>query len=396
MPLPVIRNKFFCLLALVLFSLNDLQAQPNLLLNGGFEDVNTCTEYNSECGVEGWFYLKDVKAQMLGNETGTSLLGANSFGLFYNWNGYTDFLPIIGTLLPCGLQKGKQYVFNGLISAKLNPKLILQAGVCVGPWFYVPKRPFSQSMHPDSIPQISKVPNSNFYRFSYTFTASGKERYLSFGTYIREDTTGAKKRLIGTQTVSLVLDNFELLAADQEEDLCEDYTANKNAIYAYNFRHKEMDYSLFGRGDLNIVFEREDSHSVTQQKKTVPPPPKLTVPDTLKLGDVLFDYNQSGLKPAAREMLSAYFGKTAGPGSIDSMYIEGHTDSIGSDRQNMELSRQRCESVQRWLLSNGVMMAGQLSIHPFGRSRPVSSNRTPQGRALNRRVELIIFRKKEG
>lgn len=393
MPLPGCRNKICCLLvaACTLFSVAHAQT-TNLLLNGGFEDVNTCSEYDAECGVEAWFYLKDVKAQMLANESNTRLLGANSFGIFFNWLGYTGFSPLIGTLLPCGLQKDKQYIFSGLVSAKLNPKLILQAGVSLGTTFYVPKRPFVTGQQPDSIVRISKIPNSNFFRFSYTFTATGTERYLTFGTYIKEDTTGAKKKLIGTQTVSVVLDNFELLPLDEAETGCDDYAVNKEAVYRYNFRHKEMDYSLYGRGDLKIVFDREGPPSLTQYKKPAPPLPVLTVPDTLKLGDVFFDFNQSTLKPGALNMLAAYFSS---PGAgIDSMYIEGHTDSVGSDRQNLALSRQRCESVQRWLLERALLPAAQLSVRPYGRSRPVATNRTAAGRALNRRVELIIFRKK--
>src|SRR5687767_9010414 len=169
-------------------------SQTNLLLNGGFEDINTCTEYKSECGVEGWFYLKDVKAQMLMNETNTKLLGANSYSIFYNWGGYTEFIPIIGTLLPCELQEGKTYVFKGLISAKLNPKLILKAGVCLGKHFYVPRRSFAKDLSPDSIVQLTRIPNTQFFEFSYSFVAEGKEQYLTFGTFVKEDTVGAKKK----------------------------------------------------------------------------------------------------------------------------------------------------------------------------------------------------------
>lgn len=373
-----------------------LRAQTNLLLNGGFEDVNTCTEYHSECGVEGWFYLQNIKAQMLANETNTQLLGSNSFGVFYNWTGYTDFIPVVGTLLPCVLQKGKEYVFSGMISAKLNPRLTFTPGLCLGTKFYVPKRPFALSLQPVPLTGLTKIPNTNFYAFRYSFTADGTERYLSFGAYIREDTLGAKKKWIGTQTVSIVLENFELVPADKDETACADYETNKTAVYNYNFRHKEMDYSLFGRGDLKIVFERADSNGVTRQRE-IPAPPalKITVPDTLKLGDVLFDFNKAGLKPAARELLAAYFGKTGGA-AIDSIFIEGHTDSIGSDRQNLELSRLRCETVQAWLQAYPLTAGHTLRIHPYGRSRPVAPNRTPEGRALNRRVEMIIFRKKEG
>ncbi len=365
-------------------------AQTNLLLNGGFEDVNVCTEYDAECGVEGWFYLKDVKAQMLSNETNIKLLGNNSFGIFFNWLGYTEFAPLIGTILPCGLQKGKQYTFKGIISAKLNAKLILLPGICTGECFFVPKRPFAKTLIPDSISALAPVPNTNFFQFTYSFTATGTEKYLTFGTYIKEDTTGAKKKLIGTQTVSIVLDNFQLIPADGKETTCANFTLNKEKIYAYNFRHKEMDYSLFGKGDLGVFFDQQDSNSITRMQEPLPP----VIRDTLKLGDVFFDFNKANLKPDATGMLANYFISEQANNNIDSIYIEGHTDSIGTDKRNMELSKQRCESVRDWLSLNNVVRNEAMHIRPFGKAKPVATNKTAEGRAMNRRVELIIFRRR--
>lgn len=364
-------------------------AQNNLLLNGGFEEINTCTEYKAECGVEAWFYLKDVKAQMLLNESNTNLVGANSFAIFYDWAGYTDFVPIIGTLLPCRLQKGNDYSFKGIISAKLNPKLILRPGICTGDKFYVPRRPFSKNMSPDSIVHLTRIPNTAFYEFEYRFTATGEERYLAFGSFIKEDTTGAKKRLIGNQTISLVLDNFSLSPINPQESNCAAWQYNKESIYEYNSRHKEMDYSLFGKGELNIELNENEKNNLTQYKK-LPPPPK---PDTLKLGDVLFDFNKANLKPTASTMLDDFFIKNKS-GAIDSIFVEGHTDSIGSDARNLQLSLLRSESIKQWLVQNDIIQAHGIQVHPFGRSRPIATNKTPQGRALNRRVEIIIFRKK--
>lgn len=367
-------------------------AQSNLLLNGGFEDINTCTEYNSECGVEGWFYLKDVKAQMLSNDANINLLGGNSFGIFYTWNGYTGFIPIIGTLLPCGLQPTKRYTFKGMISAKLNPKLLFQTGICTGQRFYVPNRPFARELHPDSIVLMTQIPNTNFYRFEYSFVATGQEKYLTFGTYIREDTVGAKKKLIGVQTVSVMIDNFQLLPEDPKETVCAAYAINKEKIYHYDFRHREMDYSLFGKGELAISFPQADSNFITQIKE--PPPP--LKPDTLKLGDVLFDFNKANLKPPALIILQSFFlRQTKEQHTIDSILVEGHTDSVGSDQRNLTLSRDRCEAVKQWLLLNGVITPENIQVRPFGKTRPIASNKTAEGRALNRRVELVIFRRKE-
>jgi outer membrane protein OmpA-like peptidoglycan-associated protein len=244
-------------------------------------------------------------------------------------------------------------------------------------------------MKPVVITGLQPVPNSNFFSFEYNFIADGTEQYLTFGTYTEEDTLGAKKKLVGTQTISLVLDNFQLLPEDKKETYCRDFLINKEKIYNYNFRHKEMDYSLFGKGELAISFTKTDSLFTTIIKEPVQPPKA----DTLKLGDVFFDFNKANLKPAALEMLATFFTRPGNSNGIDSIYVEGHTDSIGSDSRNLQLSLERSESIRQWLLKNNILTSSSIQVHAFGRSKPVASNSTPQGRALNRRVELIVFRK---
>jgi outer membrane protein OmpA-like peptidoglycan-associated protein len=391
MPVSFVKRFTLFFLLPVLISISSAApAQENLLLNGNFEDINTCTEYNSECGVEAWFYMQEVKVQMLSGDTTTQLLGNNSLAVFYNWNKYAGFSPVIGTILPCRLQKNKAYTFKGILSLKLNNKLIFKPGVAMGEKFYVPKRPFSVTMHPDTLVNITPVPKTNFYAFEYNFIATGSERYLTFGSFIEEDTLNGKKMLLGTQVVSLVLDNFQLIPADKEEGYCADYAKNKKLIYDYNYRHKEMDYSLFGKGELAINFNSADSNLITLE--VIRPIPKPVKADTLKLGDVFFDFNKAELKPAALKMLKTFFSQADQQQPIDSIYIEGHTDSIGTDAHNVQLSLQRCESIKTWLQQNHPLMPDKIHVRGFGETRPIASNNTSKGRALNRRVELIIFR----
>ncbi|MBL7729618.1 MAG: OmpA family protein, partial [Chitinophagaceae bacterium] len=98
--------------------------------------------------------------------------------------------------------------------------------------------------------------------------------------------------------------------------------------------------------------------------------------------------------PAASAMLATVFLSQQNSNPIDSMYIEGHTDSVGTDKRNMTLSQERCESVKKWLLLNSVVDITQVQVHPFGKTRPIATNSTAEGRALNRRVELIVFRRR--
>jgi len=367
--------------------------QSNLLLNGNFKEINTCKEYHAECGVEAWFYLKDVKVQIVSNEPGTQ--GANSFALFYNWNGYKDFTPVIGTILPCNLQQGKQYVFKGWISARLNSQLILTLGFCIGENFYVPKRPFSKMMNPANIAQIKPVAGTSFFEFEYRFIADGNERYLTFGTFINEDSLGTKKRLFGPQTISLMPDNFSLTSTNPLETVCAAYMLNKASIYQYDYRHKDMDYTLYGKGKLPVELSGDKKENLTVVKPLASAAPKPPKPDTLKLGDVLFDFNKADLKENAIKMLEVYFKVDNKSSTIDSIYIEGHTDSVGSDTRNIMLSTQRSEAVMKWLVTNNVVASIRITIHAFGKSRPVASNKTSAGRSLNRRVEIIVFRRQD-
>lgn len=71
-------------------------------------------------------------------------------------------------------------------------------------------------------------------------------------------------------------------------------------------------------------------------------------------------------------------------------YIDGHTDSVGNDSYNLSLSRKRAEAVKIFLESNGVN-GNQLEARGFGENRPITSNNSPGGRQLNRRVEINLI-----
>lgn len=71
--------------------------------------------------------------------------------------------------------------------------------------------------------------------------------------------------------------------------------------------------------------------------------------------------------------------------------IEGHTDNVGNDELNSELSRQRAQSVLDYLASKGIQTE-RLSATGFGESLPIADNDSTEGRALNRRIEFVVTR----
>ncbi len=108
----------------------------------------------------------------------------------------------------------------------------------------------------------------------------------------------------------------------------------------------------------------------------------------MNISDVLFDTGQYSLKPAAREKLAKVSGIVlAHPGLR--LQVEGHTDSVGSDEFNQQLSEKRAAAVRDFLLQQGISI-NVVTARGFGKTMPVASNDTAAGRQLNRRVEMIV------
>jgi len=108
----------------------------------------------------------------------------------------------------------------------------------------------------------------------------------------------------------------------------------------------------------------------------------------VSMPDVLFDFNKYTLKSAARERLARISGIVLAYPDLK-LQIEGHTDAIGSDEYNQKLSEKRAEAVRDYIVSSGVSM-NNVAAQGLGKADPVADNGTAAGRALNRRVEMIV------
>jgi outer membrane protein OmpA-like peptidoglycan-associated protein len=108
----------------------------------------------------------------------------------------------------------------------------------------------------------------------------------------------------------------------------------------------------------------------------------------VNMSDVLFDTGKFTLRPLAREKLAKVAGIVSGHPGLR-LQVEGHTDSVGGDDYNQQLSEQRGGSVRDYLTEQGMAPASVTS-RGFGKTQPVASNDTAQGRQQNRRVELVI------
>lgn len=108
----------------------------------------------------------------------------------------------------------------------------------------------------------------------------------------------------------------------------------------------------------------------------------------LTLQDILFEFNQSELKSGADRTISKVAEFLNNNANVE-VTIEGFTDSIGSEQYNLNLAKQRAESVAKALTQQGVG-AERLTTKSLGEAFPVASNDTAAGRQENRRVELVL------
>ncbi len=117
-----------------------------------------------------------------------------------------------------------------------------------------------------------------------------------------------------------------------------------------------------------------------------PQPPAAT--KVTYAADAFFDFDKSVLKPEGRAKLDDLVGKVKGI-NLEVIIAVGHTDSVGTDAYNQRLSVRRAESVKAYLVSKGIEK-NRVYTEGKGEKQPVADNRTAEGRAKNRRVEIEV------
>lgn len=104
--------------------------------------------------------------------------------------------------------------------------------------------------------------------------------------------------------------------------------------------------------------------------------------------DTFFDFDKATLKPEGRQILDQVAAQ-ADTISLETLIATGHTDSIGTEQYNQGLSERRANTVKNYLISKGIA-ADRIYAEGKGETSPVASNKTREGRAQNRRVEIEI------
>ncbi|HRD65265.1 MAG TPA: OmpA family protein [Candidatus Competibacter sp.] len=148
------------------------------------------------------------------------------------------------------------------------------------------------------------------------------------------------------------------------------------------------------RGPAGIVDDPAATTSTVSPPAIASPPVDMDYPalvrDRPKVAALIhFDTNSAHIRSDAYKLLNEYVNALKSPvlaGAV--LVIAGHTDAVGSDQRNLELSQERAQAVKDYLIERGIV-SNRLIAKGYGEAYPVASNATEAGRELNRRSEFI-------
>lgn len=343
----------------------------NLVLNPSFEEFYDCprsislfhnnvkywsipnngtTDYFNSCSEIKWFN------DFMGNQKARTGNGYAGFYAYFK----KDYREYVQGKLTSTLKRGEKYQVTFYISLGDYSKFALkELGILMS------YNKFSNSKSTKNInakgiakrvrtlkyrPTFSKTyfeDIDGWMKVSFTYTAEGFENYFSIGNFNPNSLTNKSKS-----------------KATKHEPFCYYYI-----------------------DDVSIEpLEKNSAHKPKKQKDEAP---EIETNTIYTFKNVLFQFDKADLLEVSIKELDQLFEYLNKNPNL-TIEIYGHTDTVGLDKRNKELSKLRAKSVAEYLISQGLS-SSRISYFGFGSSKPISSNSTEDGRQLNRRVEFKLI-----
>lgn len=172
---------------------------------------------------------------------------------------------------------------------------------------------------------------------------------------------------------------------------------NRGADDGYDNRGADDGYDNHGVGDDFGGAQQQIERMITPEYRRLGMRVERLPDGSLRLrlpSEVMFAYDSANISPGFAPTLRKIAGLMNRYPRTRARII-GHTDSVGSDRYNLDLSLQRADSVAAFLSAQGVNNR-RLLTDGRGKQEPIASNATPEGRQMNRRVDIVILRPQRG
>ena len=173
---------------------------------------------------------------------------------------------------------------------------------------------------------------------------------------------------------------------------------NGDGSGTYNDKDKDLLIKNDGKGKAIITLKGKSTEVEAKplekpekfpKLKMVPPVPSIEANSLLITLDsgILFDVDKYDVRPEAKRALAS-LATVLKEADVKAFEVDGHTDSDAGDKHNQVLSENRANAVKDFLTSQGI--TAEITIKGYGKTRPIASNDTPEGKQKNRRVEIII------
>ena len=352
----------------LLFAFFSKAPAQNLFANPGFEDINICTEYHMPCSSVAWFPIHPVaNPPVNGVAVPEPLLGTNLLLVPVANVNFPDSLPYVYTMFLCPLVKGEKYKLSFYINT-------------LGRKFYhidfsfTRKEPSSahfdiENIKPSIILNETALVAEIRFGWRYAeieYTATGGEKFCTIGNMSERMSYGSKSKSNKAGTVYYFLDEIKMAAASGI--VCSEYEDNRKILYAQHTRHTE--------------------HDVVDKEGEKPPKP-IFRSDTLIIPNALFETNSAIPKKGFIRVTDSLIAliPQKGPAKID---ICGYTDSRGKPADNQILSERRATAVLEYFLQKMPALKESIFAAGKGADFPKADNNTERGRAINRRVEIVL------
>ena len=363
----------FSFILICLFIYSAISGQ-SLIANGSFEDRNVCTEFQVECEPEAWLsdgninfdYYKDDKARAHTGECLMAITASHATKKF--------FRSQIGTQLICGLKKGNKYRFE--IYVKSPHPVLDSIGVYFTTYSVVfeeePTHKIKPAFHLSDANTFDKK-DTNWQKATIDYTATGEELFLMIAYFSDKDYKGPTVSKIENFYYAYI-DDVSLTPLDPNEHICDNWKQAIKDIYDFDPRHEFLSRWIGAHWNN-------------------PPKPQLTktstiIIDTLVMSDVLFETGKADLSKESFTLLDSVC-QIIRSKKLDSIIVQGHTDTVGTLESNQQLSANRAAAVKDYLSSKTGYQA--IVTRGYAFLRPVAPNTDAEGRRRNRRVEILLY-----
>jgi len=356
-----VLKKLTNIVIIVLLSL--ASTGQELIANGSFEDVNTCTEYHAHCNPSAWFYLTQFGATGYYYSDKTKSASGSQHLELSIANEKDSTRAYWETMLLCPLQTGEKYKISLAIAAHQRGPNLHDIGLYFTNQLFFP---WSDTLiqprdYVGFLDAEVKEEKNGWFKISKTFTAASNATCLVIGNFSPESNADIlAKRRSGGASVLLVDDLSISPVTTLSCPLAEHI---KDSLYAIHERHRAR---------------RQDTASAPSPVAAIAPPHT----DTLTIDNVSFDFDKSDIKNP--EVLDKYHDLLVRPG-LKKVLVAGFTDDMGSAAYNLELSSRRAHAVAMLLSSKFNIDAGILRSEGRGISRDYAD------KAMNRRVEIYLY-----